>query len=141
MKTIYLAGYTGEFSYREYCLTKYSEKFTLIDPISQNDIVVAADHGIDLRHVTSNGLKVCNEVRDFIVEEDKRLIQLSDYLIAYVEIKTFGTIMEIVYAYENDIPVYIINPSMEFENDIWLSYHTEKIFNNIDDCFEHLEIV
>ncbi len=50
-----------------------------------------------------------------------------------------GTISEIIYA--NIVfkkPVYIINPNRMYLNDPWLKYHSVKIFEDVDKCFEYI---
>jgi nucleoside 2-deoxyribosyltransferase len=119
MISIYLAGHVGETEYRRYVNEKYCNMFKINDPLQL----------IEIRP---------NITRDEIVREDKSLIFESYILVAYIQKPTFGTIMEVIYAFEHDIPVYVINPGYTFKNDIWLSYHTKKFFNDIDSCFSFI---
>lgn len=73
------------------------------------------------------------ELSDIIM--DKREISESSILIAYIEKPTFGTTMEIFYAYSQQTKlVLIINPNKKYKHDPWLMHHSHKIFNNIHDC-------
>jgi hypothetical protein len=48
--------------------------------------------------------------------------------------------MEILYAYNCQIPIYlIVSPDRGFEEDIWFKAHATKIFYSIDDCFKHIK--
>ena len=50
-----------------------------------------------------------------------------------------GTMMEIVYAYSKNIPVFlIISPDKDFENDIWLKYHSNKMFFDVNECYDYI---
>ena len=59
-----------------------------------------------------------------------------DVLVAYVSRASFGTVQEILYCYERDIPVFVI--SKKHQDNPWLKHHTTKFFDYIDDCFEYL---
>lgn len=115
---IYLAGHVYEEEYREYCIYNYGEEYDLFDPIT----MVPEDQSYKI-----------------IVEDDKVAIRKSDILIAYIQKATFGTGMEIPYAYELDIPVFIVNPNGEWIDDTWLKYHSLKMFRSLDDCFSYIK--
>lgn len=51
---------------------------------------------------------------------------------------SFGTLGELYYAKSKPMPVYIINPNRVWTNDIWLRYHANKIFEDIDECFRYI---
>jgi nucleoside 2-deoxyribosyltransferase len=110
---VYLAGTYNEHKYRETIKRIYSDLIECIDPFEYVDQ---------------------NTPGGDIVENDLNLIDSCDTLIAYITRPTFGTIMEIMYAGNNDKHVYIINPEKTYFNDPWLTYHSIKIFDNINDC-------
>ena len=110
---IYLAGSVEEKEYRSYVHDTYGYIFDIFDP-----------------------LRMVDQESPELVLEDKHLITTSDCLVAYVERASFGTPMEIIYAYEHDIPVYVI--SAKFMDNKWVKFHATKIFNNIDACFTYL---
>jgi len=114
---IYLGGSADEIEYRKEVHQKYENQFRIIDPLKETP------HDLG---------------RNLIVEMDKRLILESDIFVAFIKKFTCGTIMEILFAYENNIPIYVINSNSIFLQDIWLSYHTNIFFNNINECFEYI---
>lgn len=73
-----------------------------------------------------------------VVEKDKQLIIDSDIVVAYIHSPSWGTPMEIIYAYENGIPVYVINSNRDHTENFWVKYHTTKFFDNINDCFDYI---
>ena len=115
---IYLAGHVPETAYREYCINNYGDEFDLFDPIS----MVPEDQ----YYIT-------------IVEDDKEAIRKSDILIAFIEKASFGTSMETHYAYNLDIPVFIVNPNGQWIDDKWLKYHSKKMFRSLDECFSYIK--
>jgi hypothetical protein len=119
MISIYLAGHVSETEYRKYVHEKYCNLFKINDPLQ-----------LIKRRSNITG--------DEIVREDKRLIFNSNILVAYIQKPTFGTIMEVIYAFELGITVYVINPGYTFKDDIWLLYHTSKFFEDIDSCFSFI---
>jgi nucleoside 2-deoxyribosyltransferase len=127
--TVYLAGYSKEYSYRNYVENKYSDKINILNPMSITHEQVIEKIGI-------------NEYSSFIVRRDKKMILSSDILIAYIgeHGSSFGTTMEIIYAYENGVPVYVIDDTqgMKNWNDAWVKFHTKKVFGNIDKCFNFI---
>lgn len=123
--TVYLAGHSGETEYREYTKRIYSQVLNLIDPMEI--------HEKDLNRLIGK-----ENLHTFIVRRDQKLILQSDILVAYISVgSTFGTTMEISYAKNNNIPVYIIDPKY-FREDPWLRYHSDKFFLSIDKCFESI---
>jgi len=126
--TAYLAGWSKEFGYRKIVKDKYGDKVNVIDPMT-----------IDHFQVIDNVGK--NEYATYIIRRDKKLIDKSDILVAYIKIgATYGTIMEIMYAYERGIPVYVIDPTagMEITDDAWVRFHCKKRFNSIEECFDYI---
>ena len=74
-----------------------------------------------------------------VVTTDKHLIDQCDIFVAYINKITFGTVMEIMYAYQQRKPIFIIiPPGKGWENDIWLSYHTSKFFFATEPCFDYI---
>ena len=105
-----------------------------IDPIKLTPPLV----GIKLEDVL-NGKVVLNlQQKIDIVENDKKLILSSHVLIAYVEKFTCGTCMEILFSYQNKIPVYLISSISSIRNDVWIGVHVHKITESIDTCMEQI---
>lgn len=118
-KSIYLAGTVTLLDYRRYVNETYHNVFKINDPL----ILVES-----LMEITPTQ----------IVEKDIELIDKSDLFVAYIEKPTFGTVMEIVYAYSNGKPIFVINPNLTLNREIWLRYHTTKLFDSIDECFGYI---
>jgi nucleoside 2-deoxyribosyltransferase len=139
-KIVYLGGTITQYFYREYA-KKYVEEnnlqIILTDPFqneffnvkieNENDVILAIDK-----------IRSYTEIEN-IVERDLLLLKRSDILIAFIEKLTAGTIMEMVYAKILGKKIYVINPKFDLWNDIWLSYHTDKFFKTIEDCFNHIK--
>ena len=124
-KTIYLAGYSKELEYRRIVKEKYSEHFHLIDPMDFEIEKLAKTMDVE-------------NASHLVITRDKEMIIGSDILVAYVNRPSFGTMMEIMFAFMNGIPVYIINENKEWLNDFWLYYHATELFTSIELCFEYL---
>lgn len=136
---IYLAGNGLDKLYRPYVQEHWSSNFNFIDPIKNTYKIYESfnfNHTID--DVVNKKIKVPEEIRNRIVEDDKILIDYSDCVVAYIEKYTAGTLMEIHYSYSKNIPVYVVNPSLNFKDDIWLSYHSTMIFDSLDECMMYL---
>jgi len=137
MIKIYLSGHVGEIKYREYTKQRYSEQFELRDPLEEveqrkinpKELVIFRQLGF----ATASKL-VINE----IVEGDIELLNSCNCLVAIMNVYSAGTIMEIRIAYDNDLPVYVIDQSNRFRGDVWIKYHTNVFFNSVDDCFDFL---
>lgn len=122
---IYLAGHSEETRYRETVKNNYNRLLDLIDPMEIRIYDLDEHYGVE-KHV-------------YIVRRDQKLILTSDILVAYINIgSTFGTTMEIAYAKSNNIPVYVIDVTGRYRDDVWLKYHTDKFFDNIASCFNYI---
>jgi len=129
MVRVYLAGNVYATEYRSQVKRDYSHKIEAVDPITENGAIVNTTDKT-IKHI---------KTFDEIVENDKALIDTCKILVAYVDKYTAGTMMELIYAFNRNIPVYVIVPQgQNFANDIWIQYHTTKFFFNIDDCFNHI---
>ena len=83
-----------------------------------------------------------NEPFNYCIARDKQEIEYCDIFVAYIEHPTFGTSMEILHAFnQQSIPVLIINPSMNYQNDLWLKYHSHLIVPTVRDCAIHIESI
>jgi len=114
---VYIAGAIREQAYREYVHNVYgdNQKLELLDPI-----------------------RIVKQEFPEVVEKDKMLIEESDILVAYVQEPSFGTVMEIIYAFEKGVPVYLINPNKKHMMNFWIRYHSTKFFETISDCFDEI---
>jgi len=73
----------------------------------------------------------------FIVEQDKREIDECDALLVHFSHPSVGTSMEILYAWERQKKVYLVNAS-DKPLSPWLLYHSHVVFNNLDKTIEVL---
>ncbi len=129
MVRVYLAGSIWETNYREYTTKTFGDKLQLLDPIKENGVNVDSINNVVER----------SKENWEIVELDKELIDYSDVFVAFIKGWTAGTLMEVMYAYQKQKPIYIItDPREVLHHDVWLSYHTTQNFFNIDDCFNHI---
>jgi nucleoside 2-deoxyribosyltransferase len=75
-------------------------------------------------------------IRD-IVELDKKDIDGSDIVLVNYNKPSVGTSMEILYAYErNRIVITVAKDASSISP--WLKYHSDCMFNNIDDAINYI---
>jgi nucleoside 2-deoxyribosyltransferase len=122
---VYLSGWSQELEYRKIAKNYCGDKLDLIDPM----IITWPEVN---EHIGEN----CNYV--YVVQRDKKLILQSDILVAYIKRLSFGTIMEIMFAYDHGIPVYVVCDNDQFLDDPWLLFHSTKQFRKIEDCFDFI---
>ena len=123
---VYLSGCSDEKGYRKYVIDKYGKVLDLLDPMTLTWDQVNSDIGKNSR-------------ANYIVIRDKKLILESNIVVAYIKVgSTFGTTMEIIYAYSNGIPIYLIDETKKFRENPWVVFHSSKVFDSIDECFEHI---
>lgn len=127
--TVYLAGYSEEYFYRNFVEKNYSDKINILNPMSVTHKQVIEQIGM-------------NEYDTYIVRRDKKMILSSDLIIIYLSNNSpsFGTTMEIMFAYDHGVPVYVIDvtPEMKHANNAWVKFHTKKSFDSIENCFNFI---
>jgi nucleoside 2-deoxyribosyltransferase len=126
----YLAGYSEFLEYRQTIKRKYKNKIIIVDPMT-----------IKFEDINKNLSESTKDI--WVVRRDKKLIEECDILIAKIEYlpkgkMTVGTIMEIMYAHERGIPVFLISSEEKIRKDIWLKFHCRKTFIDIEDCFDYI---
>ena len=122
MKVIYLSGGIMNFcadeihDWREESKKKIDPKFIVIDPtrISYKD-------------------RSASEV----VELDKKDIDSSTHLLVYFIKPSVGTSMEVLYAWQNNKKVYLVNSTGERISP-WLEYHSTKIFPSLEKAIKEI---
>lgn len=127
---IYLAGYSKDLEYRKIVKEKYDDKFIINDPMNYTFDEIYKSIGKTLSDI-------------FIIRKDKKLIEDSDLLIAKIEYlptgqMMIGTLMEIMYAYEKGVPVFVISSNESILENPWIKFHCLGRFYNIDECFEFI---
>ena len=127
--------------------------------VKRSDLYVAAyAHNMGFRRVLHDqlvGFKIRDPVYEFqnerncswqvsqtkgsrnVVEYDKRVLLECSNFVAFIDRYSAGTCMELMYAYEHNIPTYVIDSSSFFRKDIWIVAHTYEFFDEISDfvCF------
>jgi nucleoside 2-deoxyribosyltransferase len=114
---IYLAGTTTATEYRD-TVHLYFDKYKCLEIIDP------------MQFETQKSVAV--------VKEDKDAIKTCDILVAFVQKPTFGTVMEILYAYDLRIPILVICNNEICKTDPWLEAHTHLYFKDINSCFEYI---
>ena len=129
MVRVYLAGNVFETEYRETVKKYYGNKLTIVDPMDRPGVT------IDIKNKKIEHTESWAE----IVENDKALIDGCSILVAVINQYSAGTCMEILYAFNRNIPVYlIVAPGKGFDSDIWLGYHSTQIFYDTNKCYRHI---
>lgn len=67
-----------------------------------------------------------NETYESIVEGDKADINRCDLVIAHCWQPSYGTAMELLYAWERDIPVFAVVPNGQPVSP-WVRYHSKRV--------------
>src|SRR5687768_14416139 len=74
-----------------------------------------------------------------IVILDKRDIASCNFLVVMYSKPSVGTSMEILFAWERDIPILLINASRQGELSPWLKYHATAIVDSMEAAAKKLE--
>jgi len=140
-RSVYLAGPIqhapdGGHAWRDMAVRTYPD-FEWINPLDKYDghanaVVVHngtppsdADSDAELVSVTE------------LVESDKELIRGSDaVLVGWDDVPSAGTPMEVLYAYELNIPVVCLYDGDGISP--WMEYHSEAVYPRLGDCMDHL---
>lgn len=132
MKTIYLAGAINGCSdivcknWREYVKTKLGDRYKYLDPMRR-----------DYR-----GKEAENAYK--IVANDEEDINNSDIFLGYANNPSWGTAMEIFYAYTGEDkpwcrqPIEIILICDKENPSPWLIRHSHRIYKTLDESIEYL---
>lgn len=83
------------------------------------------------------GMEQSDDIRRRIVEGDKRDITASDTLLAFCPKPSFGTAMEIHFAWSLHKQIIIVSQ----HGSPWLKYHATAIFPTIDEAVSSLVFV
>lgn len=123
---IYLAGPVFNTSDEDQKWRQYVKKeilakgFEVIDPLELRDY---------------RGLEEEKMVE--IVEKDLKDLKKSDILLIYAPKPSWGTAMEIVYAYLQSKQIITVAPEKEISP--WLKYHTDILVSSFEELLEVLE--
>lgn len=128
---IYLAGWHKDYDYRAYCKDEYGDKIIFIDPMENISFdKLYKEIGKDLSDI-------------YLIRRDKKLIEECDILVAKVEKLppwefSCGTFMEIMYAYEKGVPVFLISSDENIIENPWMKFHSEALFYDEKECMDFI---
>ncbi len=125
---VYLSGWSQELEYRKIAERYCKDCVDLVNPMDITWTEVNRDIGQ-------------NCAAEFIVRRDKMQIDSCHILVAYIRVgPTWGTTMEMQYAYMKGIPVFMIDPTPGFSHwkDAWCRAHVAKVFSSIEECFDFI---
>lgn len=127
---IYISGASRETEFRKYVKKKFGNlpNIELIDPLDEKFEDVKKRFSDSVSHI-------------YLVRRDKMLLDSCHIVVCYITNgPTWGTTMEIMYAYMKGIPVFAIDGSPNFQNanNPWCKSHIKKYFSNVDDCFNFI---
>ncbi len=101
------------------------------------------------KDLSARGYKVIDplELRDYrgqekekafeIVEKDLKDLKKSDILLIYAPKPSWGTAMEVVYAYLQSKQIITVAPEKEISP--WLKYHTDILVSSFEEMLKVLE--
>ncbi len=101
------------------------------------------------KDLSATGYKVIDplELRDYrgqekekafeIVEKDLKDLKKSDILLIYAPKPSWGTAMEVVYAYLQSKQIITVAPEKEISP--WLKYHTDILVSSFEEMLKVLE--
>jgi nucleoside 2-deoxyribosyltransferase len=110
---------------REYCKKKI--KYNCIDPLTNTN---------DWRGKEKDFVKAIVEGDKAVIDRDATIL-----LVNYNKETLIGTAMEILYAYDRKIPVYVVNSLNKEHLSPWLIYHAAKIYNNLDEAIDEINMI
>lgn len=130
--TLYLAGPVaaledGGASWREDIVAEHSESVAVQfeNPVAKynvpaSDVEIVSAESNDPGEVTPSN----------VVENDKAMLRESDgVLVGYSDVQSIGTPMEVMWAFERDVPVVIWIRDMTLQKELspWYRYHADAI--------------
>ena len=141
--TIYLAGPVaaiddGGAAWRDDVESYCGDLMNINNPLSKYN---APLDGLEIVDSETYGGNNTVSVAD-IVENDKQLINESDgILVGYSDVQSVGTPMEVMWAYERDIPtvLWIRDETEERDLSPWYRYHVDYITDQLPIALHTLE--
>lgn len=132
--TIYLAGPVAEApdsgsGWREMIIEEFGETVDFANPLSKYDVPAES---LDIMPGTTDESDTTVGV-DEIVESDKQMLANSDALfVGYSDVKSIGTPMEVMWAFERDIPVCLwVRDGTPYDDlSPWYRYHVSMAVNS-----------
>jgi nucleoside 2-deoxyribosyltransferase len=127
MKTAYLAGPifgcddSEAKDWRNYIIQKWGSDIYFLDPMRRDYRGLEGDYERE------------------IVVLDKIDIDISDVVIVYYEQPSVGTSMEVLYAWERNVPVVIVTTQAKLSP--WLMYHSTLVVDTFAKAIDFVERV
>jgi len=141
--TVYLAGPVqakddGGSSWRNTVKHQFSDGYEFRDPLDKYNVPVEDLTVVGTETDDPNAVSVGE-----IVEGDKDLLQQSDaVLVGYDCVRSIGTPMEVMWAYERDYPiaVWIRDETPVIDMSPWYRYHADVLVPEVVTALENLEV-
>jgi len=129
------------------------KKIYLAGPVTGKDLVEAKKHRNKIEHsLNVRGMLALSPIRgkkdgeqyeaNEIVDRDLMDIRNSDAILCdYTDEdhSYIGTSMEIMYAAEREIPVFVVTESKRIKNHYWIQKYATKIFSNFREAAIYME--
>jgi nucleoside 2-deoxyribosyltransferase len=149
MKSVYMAGSVhhaddGGHGWRD-AVERQHPNLVWVNPLDKydghaNDVVIQRAHG-PRGVAVGPGVELVSSAE--IVESDKEMVEQADAVLVgwSPSIPACGTPMEVLFAWENDVPVVAwIREDVGFESvSPWLDYHSDYMTKEVDDAVEYIE--
>jgi len=140
--TIYLAGpvaayQDGGAAWRDRVQEEFGHEFDFRNPLDKYNVPVDDLTIVDGAGTSTDGVVSVTE----LVETDKQLLEESDaVLVGYSDVQSIGTPMEVMWAYERDIPVAVWLRDDTAYDDLspWYRYHAGAVRYNVDPALHYL---
>jgi nucleoside 2-deoxyribosyltransferase len=142
--TVYLAGPVahapdgeGGASWRDRFEDRFGDRFNVLNPLSKYNVPL---DDLRIKPGVSNPNDETAVGVDELVRNDKQMIEGADVvLVGYKPVRSVGTPMETMYAYERDIPVVLWDRDGDFDLSPWYKYHVDAALGSMDDAVEWIE--
>lgn len=142
--TVYLAGPVahapdgeGGASWRDRFEARFGGRFEVRNPLSKYNVPL---DDLCIKPGVSNPNDETTVGIDELVRNDKQMIEGADVvLVGYKPVRSVGTPMEVMYAFERDIPVILWGREGGFDLSPWYKYHTDAVLGSMDAAADWIE--
>jgi len=138
---VYLAGpvaayQDGGAAWRDRIIDEFGDQFEFRNPLDKYNVPVEDLTIVDGAGTTKDDVVSVTE----LVEADKALLEESDgVLVGYSAVQSVGTPMEVMWAYERDMPVavWLRDDTGYDELSPWYRYHASAVANEVESALWH----
>jgi len=142
--SVYLAGPVaalddGGAGWREQVGREYGEQYEFQNPLAKYNVPL---DDLTIVDGVSNSDYDTTVGTDEIVREDKQKLLASDaVLVGYEDVQSIGTPMEVMYAYEREMPVsvWVRDDTEIMDLSPWYLHHASAITNSVEMALGHLD--